>query len=474
MKILKNYFYNAMYQIFVLLVPLITIPYISRVLGPRGVGINTLTSSVTQYFVLLANLGLTMYGQREIAYQRQNRLKLSKTFWEIEFLSIITATISMLAFLIFLKTTNQYHVFYLAQSFLIIASAADISWVFMGLENFKITVLRNFLFKIISIILIFTVVKSKNDLLEYILIISISALIGNISLWPYLRLYLKKIKFHDMNLIIHLKPAIALFIPQIAINIYSVLNKIMLGQLVSVESSGFFDSSDKIVRMVLTLLTALTTVMMPHVAHAYVNGQKKKINFYLMQSSYISLIVAVPMTFGLNAIAKDFVPLFFGNKFLPVIHVISIEAVAIIPIAIAGVLGVQYLIPLNRTNQYTKSIFIGAAVNILINFPLIHYFSASGAAIATVISESCVTLTQLFFVTKSINISKLFQDFGRILIASIFMFIAVKITGLFFDVSILKIVFQILIGIFTYVIALFILRAKVFTLIKTFLKKRKV
>ncbi|WP_169311190.1 oligosaccharide flippase family protein [Loigolactobacillus coryniformis] len=202
----------------------------------------------------------------------------------------------------------------MAQTFLILASAADVSWVFMGLENFKVTVLRNFIFKIISIFFIFTFVNNKEDLLKYILIISVSSFLGNLSLWPYLKKYLDKFSLQDLGLVQHLKPAIALFIPQIAINIYAVLNKIMLGKMISVEASGFFDSSDKIVRMVLTILTALTTVMMPHVANAYMNGQKEKVDFYLKKSFNISLFIAIPMMFGLNAIAADFVPLFLANN----------------------------------------------------------------------------------------------------------------------------------------------------------------
>ncbi|WP_349612472.1 polysaccharide biosynthesis C-terminal domain-containing protein [Lactiplantibacillus plantarum] len=473
MKILRNYFYSALYQIFVLLVPLITIPYISRVLGPHGIGINTLTSSVTQYFVLFANLGLTMYGQREVAYYRQNRAKLSQTFWDIETLSILTTIFSLGMFYIFLNINGQYREYYLAQTFLILASAADVSWVFMGLENFKVTVLRNFIFKIISIFFIFTFVNNKEDLLKYILIISVSSFLGNLSLWPYLKKYLDKFSLQDLGLVQHLKPAIALFIPQIAINIYAVLNKIMLGKMISVEASGFFDSSDKIVRMVLTILTALTTVMMPHVANAYMNGQKEKVDFYLKKSFNISLFIAIPMMFGLNAIAADFVPLFFGKQFLPVIRVISIEAIAIIPIACAGVLGVQYLIPLKRTRQYTRSIFIGAGMNVLINIPLIHYFSASGAAVATVISETCVTLAQLYFVNKDLQISGLFQDSVKISISGFIMFVIIKLFSFYFSVSITLLVIEVIVGVLVYLISAYILRVKMFDMIQNFITRNK-
>lgn len=458
MKVLKNYLYNLVYQIFVLIVPLATIPYISRVLGPKGVGINTLTTSVIQYFILLATLGLATYGQREIAYKRDDSLKLSKTFWEIELLSVVTTSLTLVLYLLFVSISKQYTLYYLCQSFLIIACAFDISWFFMGLEQFKLTVLRNFIVKLISVVLIFTLVKNKSDLYVYILIISISTLFGNLSLWPYLRKYIEKVSWHYLDVRRHLKPIIGLFIPQIAINVYVFLNKIMLANMVSVEASGFFDSSDKIIRMSLTIISALTTVMFPKVAGAFAKGKNHEVSQYLEKSFQISMAIAVPLMVGIAAISTKFVPWFFGIKFIPVISIMKIEAIAIIPIACSQLIGMQYLIPTKQTGIYTQAISIGAVLNVLINIPLIHYYSGVGTAIATVVSEIFIAGFEFYFVSKQIKVLRLFKGLYKIILSSCFMFVIVKFAVKYFAMNIVTLVSVIAGGVLSYVLALYIFK----------------
>lgn len=446
MKVLKNYLYSLSYQVFVIIVPLITIPYISRVLGPKGVGINTLTNSMVQYFVLLANLGLTTYGQRQIAYKQHDRILMTKNFWEIEILSVLATIASFLLFCTFVTFAPQYRLYYIAQSLLIVASAFDVSWLFMGLENFKITVFRNFVFKFISVILIFLFVKNSGDTLVYILILSSTTLLGNVVLWPQLRRYLTKISLKKLRLSPHIRPAIALFIPQIAISIYAILNKVMLGFMTNVSQAAYFDNSDKIVRLLLTVITALSVVMMPHIAKAFAEGKHEQIKKNITFSIRISILFAVPVAFGLSAIAPVLVPWFFGQKFLQVTSVMGIEAFAIIPIAIASVLGGQFLVPLNKNGQYTISIFCGAAVNILINFPLIHFWGAVGASYATLIAESTVTLVQIFFVWRFLPLADVWRDFGEILICSLVMFVIVHIYSVTFQHGLVSIITAIIIG----------------------------
>lgn len=159
MKVIRNYLYNAGYQVLNLLVPFITVPYIARILGPRGVGINSYTNSIITYFLLLGTLGITMYGNREIAYHRDNLEERSRIFWEIEFLQIITISFSYLLFLIFNSFQVQYKIYFLLQSIWIVSGAVNISWLFMGLEDFKKTVLRNILVKVVSLISIFLFVR---------------------------------------------------------------------------------------------------------------------------------------------------------------------------------------------------------------------------------------------------------------------------------------------------------------------------
>lgn len=462
MKLIKNYLYNAGYNILILLTPLITVPYISRVLGPVGVGINASTNSVITYFLLAGTVGITIYGNREIAFCRDDFFKRSKTFWEIELLQFVTITIAYVFFIVFLFFQKEYKVEFFFQSFYIISGAFDISWYFMGLEDFKKTVVRNAMVKIASLIAIFLFVRSKTDVSVYISILSLTQLIGNLTLWPYLRKsVLSPIRIHGLHIFAHLKPSLILFIPQIATSIYLALNKTMLWKLDSVSASGYYDYSDKLIKLVLALVTATGTVMLPHVANLFSKNKIKEVKYYLYNSFDFVLSISVPMSVGISAIAIPLAPWFFGAKFSSVGVLLIIEAPVIILIGLSNVIGQQYLLPTKRTHQFTMSVTLGAVVNIIINIPLIIYLGVTGAMIATLVSELCVTLYQIFLVRRELQPKKLFHNFFKYLLSGIVMFIFVFPLSLVMKIGISSLIFQIIVGILAYVGCLLILQPSI-------------
>lgn len=450
MQLVKNYLYNAGYNILILLTPLLTVPYISRVLGPTGVGINATTNSVITYFLLAGTVGITIYGNREIAFIRDDLEKRSKTFWEIELLQIFTITLSYVVFLVFLSMETQFKTAFFYQSFYIVAGAFDISWYFMGLEDFKKTVVRNTFVKIISLIAIFTLVKTSNDVGIYILILSLSQLFGNMSLWPYLVYSISKPKWHELNLLQHLLPSLSLFVPQVATTIYLAVNKTMLWQLDSVTASGYYDYSDKLIKIVLAVVTATGTVMLPHVANLYANKRFAQVKKYLYASFDFVLAIATPMAFGIAGIASTFAPWFFGHKFASVNTLLMIEAPVIILIGLSNVIGQQFLLPTKRTKQFTKSVVLGALVNIIINIPLIIYWGVSGAMVATVLSELTVTAYQLFCVRRDLRISQLFTNLGKYLLSAFCMFLVIYALNTQMTISVIALSGQIIIGLSLY------------------------
>lgn len=470
MQIIKNYLYNALYQIFILIVPLVTTPYLARVLGPTGIGINSYTNSVIQYFILLGSVGVSLYGNRQIAFVRENKKKLSQTFYEIFFMRCFTIILSYFAFMLFLLFTSNYFIYYLAQSISIIAAALDISWFFMGVENFVVTILRNLIVKIITVISIFLLVKSIKDLSIYILILSLSLLIGNFSLFPSLRKYIRKPNFQALKIFRHLKPSIVLFIPQVAIQIYLVLNKTMLGAMDSVTAAGYFDSSDKIVRMVLAVVTATGTVMLPHVANAFAKGEKQKTKKYLYKIFSFVSCIAVPMMFGLMAICRKFVPLFFSNQFSAVIPVMEIESIIVLLIAWGSALGDPFLLPTNQIRPYTLSVIFGAVINLIANIPLILLWGAVGTSIATVLSEATVTFYRMFSIRNQVEYKLLFVDFFKYLFSGVIMFVIVKTLDDLLPNSWLMLSVEILVGILVYLIGLILSKAKILNELKLILK----
>lgn len=458
-SITKNYIYNLIYQILTLVLPLITTPYISRVLGAENIGIYSYTVSISTYFILFGSLGISMYGQREVAYLQGKKEEYSKIFWEIVILRFITMAIAMIIFYITFVSYGQYKMYYAILLLELLANCLDISWFFQGLEEFKKTVSRNIVVKIISIVCIFTFVKNYNDLNLYFWIYVLSVLIGNVSLWLYLPKYLKKICIKELNILRHLKSTIALFIPQIAIQIYTVLDKIMIGSIIADKSEvGYYEQSQKIVKVLVTIVTSLGTVMSPRMANTFINGDSEKLRQYMKKSFNFVFLLAFPMVFGLISVSKYFVPMFFGNGYEKVIILMNVISPIIIAIGLSGVIGTQYLLPTKKQKEFTISVTIGAIINFLINMLLIGKYGAVGASIGTVIAEICVTSIQFIFIRKEFLIKNILKFSAQYFVSAILMYIICSSIGKYINNNLYSIIIQVSVGVVVYIVCLLILK----------------
>lgn len=426
MKIIKNYLYNVAYQLFVISVPLITTPYITRVVGVSGVGINAYTNSVMQFFVLGGSVGISMYGNRIIAYERENKRIMSETFWSLVVLRSLFLLLSYFLFAFFLYFTNRYQLFYLFQSLQILAAAFDISWFFMGIEDFKITVVRNFIIKILSTISIFMFVKDREDVGIYIFILSFSLLLGNMSLWGHLRGMVMPLSLRRLSLRKHIRGSILLFIPEVAMQIYLVLNKTMLGLFKGVQSAGLYENSDKIVKVLLTLVTAIATVMMPHMANLYAKGQTSSLNSYLTKTIEFVSFLSVLLTAGLSGVAPKFTVWFMGHDFAYTGMIIPILSLVCPLIAWSTVLGSQYLVTTGNERLFTISVSVGAGVNVAANLILIPTFGTIGAAVATVIAEFTITTLDLYLTSRFTDILVLIRGKWRCIVAGLITYNIVR------------------------------------------------
>lgn len=461
MKVIRNYLYNVGYQVLAIIVPLITSAYVSRVLKPEGVGANAFTNSIIQYFILFANMGIGLYGNRQIAYVRENRQKMAKTFWEIQIVKTILTLASFIAFEIFMIFYTRQADYMWAQSINLIAVAFDISWFYEGIENFKVTVLKNSFVKIVSMIAIFVFIKNPSDVTLYIVVLASSTLLGNLTLWSNIRRDLPKVNYKVLQPWPHFLPMAELFIPQSATQVYVQLNKTMLGGMVSETASGYYQYSDNLVKLVLALVTATGTVMLPHVANAVSKGNMKKVNQMLYKSFDFVSALAYPMMFGLASISLTLAPKYYGPGYEPVGPAMMIESIVILVIAWSNVLGVQYLLPVHHQRDFTISVTVGAIVNIILNVPLIHTWGLYGAMWSTVISEISVTLYQLWAVRELLSYRKLFKDSWKYFISGLVMFIPIFWMNTHLKDSWLMMGIEILIGIIIYSLMVFILRAEI-------------
>lgn len=473
-SIVKNVIYNLLLQIVTLFIPLITVPYVSRILGKEGIGVYSYTLSIAQYFVILGTLGISIYGNRQIAYVRDDKEKMSKTFWGITYLKVITTTIAFISYILIFGFNKEYGKIYLIQSISIIGAMLDISWLYMGLEDFKKTVTRNLLVKIIGVICIFIFVKGYEDLYKYITINALMSMLGNLVMWVYIPRTVLKIKIKFKDIVEHIVPMIQLFIPQIASQMYLILDKTMLGVMANSGEVGLYEQSEKIVKLVLGLVTSLSVVMLPRMSNTFASGDNEKMDMYLNKSLQVVSYVSIPMAVGLAGISNEFVPWFFGKDFSAVSHLMIILTPILFFIAISIVLGIQYLLPTNRTNEFTASSIIGAVINITLNFILIPKYKALGTCIATVITEFLVTLVQYIYLRKNIEHKIFFRNLIKYVMASIIMLIVVRIIGCYMGAKIITTIVQGIVGAVIYVIILILLKEEINLLaIKTILLKLK-
>ena len=452
MQVVKNFLYNVSYQLLVILLPLITVPYVSNILGAEGVGDYAFTFANVQYFIIFGMIGITLYGKREVAYVRDNKEKLKETFYSIYTLQLITTIISFILYAIFILVFNKesYKWLYIAQGINILAAMIDISWLFMGLEEFKKTVFRNTLVKLISLASIFVFVKNAEDTLIYTIILALSSLIGNLTFWFCLPKSINTKKVKVSNLKMHLKASLTLFIPQIAIQIYLLLDRTLLGIFTDSMQVGYYDNSQKIVKIVLTIATAIGTVMMPKISNTVALGDMKKVIYYVKNSFFFVSALAIPLMLGLIGIAKEFSPWFFTKKFAGIENLIIISSLIILAISWSNVLGNQLLIPLNKTKEFTISVTSGAVINFVLNVLLIKRFGATGACISTIIAEFMVTLVQFYLIKDLIDFKSLIRPILLFIPAAIIMYISIRIIGNYMGVRVITNIVQVSAGIIIY------------------------
>ena len=287
-KLQKNFIYNIIYQMLLIALPLVTAPYVSRVLGVSGVGTYSYIYSIAYYFCLFGMLGISNHGNRSIALKKNDSDSLSKTFSSIYIIQFITTGIALIIYFIYIKYFfwGNKVIAYIDTLYLV-SYMLDINWFFWGLEEFKLTVTRNMIFKILTAVFTFVLVKSPQDLWKYTLILSMGTLLSQMYLWGYLRRYIKRVKVDFKDVAKHIKPILVLFIPVISYSIYKVMDKIMLGSITDVIQVGLYENAEKIVGIPTGIITAFGTVMMPRISTLTSQDKSYEIENYKIGRAHV-------------------------------------------------------------------------------------------------------------------------------------------------------------------------------------------
>lgn len=403
-SIKKNYIFNVAYQILTLITPLITAPYLSRVLQPDGIGSVSFAESIVSYFSLLAVMGISTYGQREISYVQDDIEKRSKVFWNTKLLGFCTSGITIIIYIIFALCQKKNSMIYLILTLNLVSNFFDITWFFQGMEDFAKTVTRNASFKLIQIAYIFVFVRTKDDIALYVLGLGLFSALGNMSLWVHLPKYITCVPISKLNPFKEIKTVWSMFIPTVAMQIYTVLDKTMIGVITGNSfENGYYEQAIKISKMLLALVTALGAVMVPRIGFLFGKNDIGKLKKYMYSVYRFVWFLGIPMCFGLIIVADNFVPWFFGEGYDKVIPLLRILSLLILAIGINNVTGIQYLVPTKQQHTFTATVIIGAVTNFCLNIVMIKFFYSVGAALASVIAEVVIAIVQLVIVRKELS-----------------------------------------------------------------------
>lgn len=422
-----NLLYNFMYQVLAIAVPIIITPYTSRVLGAEGVGKYAYACSIAYYFAIFIKLGLNNYGNRTIAMAAKNKRELSRCFWNIYATQITIGVFCIFAYVLYLlRTARGDRVTYLFIIY-VFSYAVDITWFFWGMEEFRLTVLRDALIKMISTACILGFVKESTDVWKYTLILTSSLLISQLSLWPSLlkRVFIVRPSWLEIKK--HIRPNLILFIPTIAVSIYKIMDKVMLGAVSGEVEVGYYESCEKILNLPMAITNALGTVMLPHMAGLYSevgNRLVERAGDLIRRSEQLAVLSSSLLCFGIMSVAEEFVPLFYGQGFEKCIILYKVLLPSCIFLAVANVIKTQLLIPKKQDKEFIISLCAGVLMNLITNLLLIPKLASVGAAIGTLLAEAAVCIMQVCIAGKQIPILRYLKKCMPYILIGVVMFLA--------------------------------------------------
>lgn len=406
-SIKENFIYNMIGTVSGFLFPMITFPYVSRVIMADGIGQVQFYTSIINYVVLLTSLGIPLYATREIARVRDNIEDLSRTTVEIISLNLILNIVGYAAIFIMCFTIDQVMQnipLFILLSTSIVLSTIGCPWFFSGVEDFKYVTLRGLIIKVLCLIFLFVFVHDKDDLMLYAAYTVFGSIGNNVLNFFRLRKYvkLKSFNFCELKIWRHLKPAFSIFVFNLVTSIYVNLDKVMVGFLKDNESVGYYTAATTLSHVLLTAVTSLGTVMLPRLSNLVKQGDIASFNSLANKSYNFIITMSLPICGGLIILAPSLIRVFSGDAFIPAISTLQIIAPIIIAIGISNLIGIQILYPLGKIKLVTISTIVGALINFILNLLLIPKLAQNGAAIATVCAEISVTMAQFVLARKYI------------------------------------------------------------------------
>ena len=399
-----NAILNVIRTILSLVAPLITYPYVSRVLGAENLGSVNYTNSIIQYLVLLSGLGISTYGIREGSKKRDNKAEVSKFISDCFTINIIFTVLAYAIFLIvlyFFGSEKNYFSLFVVQSFLIIFSTIGIEWINTVFEDYYYITIRTIIVQIVSIALTFLLIHKREDYLLYAVVTVMGTGIVSVLNWVHYRNSISiRIERHP-NFKLHFKSITVFFANKLAVTLYVSADTTMLGAMVGNYSVGLYSVSVKIYTIIKNLLAAMYAVFLPRLS--YIEGRKDRVSFKSLYSNLMSIMTLIifPASVGLLCLSKNIIVLLFGIEYMDSYFSLVILSIAIIFAIYGGLVAAVYDVVMGLEKIALQSTIIAASLNIVINMITLPIYRQNGAALTTLLAEF-VTFAYCLFRSKDI------------------------------------------------------------------------
>ncbi len=406
-SITKNAFYNVLLNITSVIFPLITAPYVSRVLEPDGIGLYNFSTTYAGYFALVAMLGIPTYGVREVSKARDNKDALTKLISQLMSIATYTTLIVSIIYLLtiaFIGQLTENYIIFLLAGFAIYLAPFKINWYYQGIEDFGFITKVSLIVRTFSVIFLFLLVRDKSDLVIYIILSILGGAMADV--WNFIKMWKSGVrpKLTLKGLKPHINPLLVLFASSIAISIYTVLDTLMLGFITDYEEVGYYTNAMHMSRVIITIVTSLSIVAVPRVSYYFKNKDYDNINLLMDKSFSVVSFIAFPVAIGMCCISPTFIPLFFGTSFVGSVVPMMILSSLVIIIGLNNLTGMQILIGMGFDKYFLYSMLAGTFSNLLLNTFLIPLWGAAGASISSVIAETLVLLVSGMFVFRKTHI----------------------------------------------------------------------
>lgn len=408
----KNYLYTVLIQLVSMLAPLVTAPYLARVLGSEGVGTYSYVLSVATAFSLFTALGFSSYGLREVSRVRDDPTAVSQLFWELTVLRMATTLLTGGAYvLLCLRMTDR--AVYAAAGWLILATGLDLTWLFQALERFGSVTLRHLAVKGVTVALIFALVRDREDVVLYALIQTGGTALSHLLLWPRVRSLVGRPQA-PVRPLRHLRPSLTYFVPAVATSVYTVLDKTMLGALTGdMTQSGYYESAHKIIRLLMAVIVSLNVVVGVRTSYLFGKNRWEQAHVHLLDTFRFTCALAFPLWAGIAACGDGFAVVFFGTEFAATGALLRRFAPLLFVVGISNVLGSLYLTPAGYRRRSNYAIVTGAVVNLLLNVALIPRYGGGGAVLASLAAESVISVLYVWFSHSFVAVGRLLRIAAR-------------------------------------------------------------